>query len=81
VLARLGAAIGATLVPEADGRLRVDGREPDAELVAAMATACADLGLLLGDLTTGGATLEDRYLAVVGRQAMIEPDRERGLRL
>ncbi len=39
---------------------------PDAELVAALAAWCAERGLLLAELRVGAATLEERYLELVG---------------
>ena len=41
---------------------------PDAALVAALAAWCAERGLLLAELRVGTATLEERYLELVGQE-------------
>jgi ABC-2 type transport system ATP-binding protein len=57
----------ATLVREPDeGYYRVDGVEPDAGLVAALATWCAASDRLIVELRTTGGTLEEIYLELVG---------------
>jgi ABC-2 type transport system ATP-binding protein len=48
------------------GRYRIVGRDPDPALVALIAAWCAERGALIGELRTGGATLEERYLDVIG---------------
>jgi ABC-2 type transport system ATP-binding protein len=80
-LTALGERLGGRLVSEPDGRLRLDDRAPDPGAIAALATACSELGLLLAEVTTRGGSLEERYLEIVGRQAGTEPERERALRL
>jgi ABC-2 type transport system ATP-binding protein len=44
------------------------GMPPDAALVAALAAWCAERGLLLAELRVGAATLEERYLELVGQE-------------
>ena len=61
---RPGAII--TLEPDA-AHHRVDGVEPDAALVAVLAAWCASNDRLIVELRTGGGTLEETYLALVGR--------------
>jgi ABC-2 type transport system ATP-binding protein len=74
-LAALGTALaagrgGITVAADGDGaRYRVDGAAPDADLVAALATWCASAGRLIVELRTGGGSLEDVYLGLVGRAA------------
>ena len=46
----------------------------DPRLVAALATWCADRGLLLTELRLGAASLEERYLELVGEDAAGEAD-------
>jgi len=67
-LALARARPGAALVLDQDGlRYRVDGVEPDAVLIGAVAGWCATADRLLVDLRTGGGSLEDTYLDLVGR--------------
>ena len=75
---RLGAG---RLVEDGDGRFGIEGVTPDPALVARLAAACAELGLLIAEVTTGSGSLEERYLALAGGRATAEPERERGLRL
>jgi ABC-2 type transport system ATP-binding protein len=71
-LADLGRALGAvrpaaTLSAEPDaGYYRVDGVEPDATLVAALATWCTTSDRLIREMRTVGGTLEEVYLELVG---------------
>jgi ABC-2 type transport system ATP-binding protein len=51
------------------GRYRVDGVEPDPELVARLAAWCATQGALILELRTGGSSLEERYLELTGAHA------------
>jgi hypothetical protein len=61
---------GAIVVIDGDGaRYRVDGVEPDGVLLAAVATWAAGAGTLIVELRTGGGTLEETYLALVGSGA------------
>jgi ABC-2 type transport system ATP-binding protein len=70
-LAGLGRALGtarpgSTVEAEPDaGQYRVDGVEPDAILVAALAAWCATADRLIRDLRTTGGTLEEIYLELV----------------
>jgi len=48
------------------GRYRLEGLPPNPDLVATLATWCAERGELLVDLRTGGGTLEERYLELIG---------------
>jgi len=51
------------------GRYRLDGRDSSPALVATLTGWCAERGLLIAELRTSGATLEERYLALTGDQA------------
>jgi ABC-2 type transport system ATP-binding protein len=58
---------GATLGADPDtGYYRVDGVEPDASLVAALAGWCATADRLIREMRTTGGTLEEIYLELVG---------------
>ena len=58
-----------TVVPDGDGaRYALDGAEPDPVLVAAVTAWCASAGRLIVELRTGGGSLEDVYLELVGRR-------------
>jgi ABC-2 type transport system ATP-binding protein len=48
------------------GRYRIDGVGPGPSLVAGLAAWCAERGVLIAELRTGGATLEERYLELTG---------------
>jgi ABC-2 type transport system ATP-binding protein len=64
--ARIGAASpGASVVDEGEGRYRVVGARPDPELVAVVASWCAERGVLIMELRVGGATLEERYVELL----------------
>jgi ABC-2 type transport system ATP-binding protein len=79
---RLESAVGTSAsVVDVGGRWAIDGAPPTPSLVAALARACEEAGILLVDLETGSGSLEERYLELVGRAASDEPDRARGLRL
>ncbi|MES2209562.1 MAG: ABC transporter ATP-binding protein [Chloroflexota bacterium] len=68
-----GAIPGATLIAEleeATGAFRVDGVAPDPMLVVAAAAWCADSGIQIVELRAAAATLEERYLALTGDQAV-----------
>jgi ABC-2 type transport system ATP-binding protein len=57
----------ASLVVEPDaGYYRVDGVEPDASLVAALAAWCETADRLVRELRTTGGSLEEVYLGLVG---------------
>jgi ABC-2 type transport system ATP-binding protein len=51
-------------------------RPPAPELVAGLATWCAERGLLLTELRLGAASLEERYLELVGRDVAAEAEDE-----
>ena len=51
------------------GSYLLDGLDSRPELVAALAAWCAARGLLIAELRTTGATLEERYLALTGSVA------------
>jgi ABC-2 type transport system ATP-binding protein len=58
---------GTGVVPDGDGaRYRLEGGAPDAALVAALAAWCAGADRLIVELRTGGGSLEDVYLELVG---------------
>ena len=46
---------------------------PDPALVAALATWCADRGLLITEFRLGSASLEERYLELVGAGGAVDP--------
>jgi ABC-2 type transport system ATP-binding protein len=61
------ARAGAVLIDEGGGRYRLDGAAPDTDVVRRLATWCAERDLLILELRTGGASLEDRYLELIAR--------------
>jgi ABC-2 type transport system ATP-binding protein len=67
--ARLAEAGGGGVAVEHDGgsgRYRVDGRSPTPAIVAMLASWCEARGALIVELRTGGVTLEERYLELIG---------------
>ena len=72
--AALGSALGAVrsgAIVSADatggaGTYRVTGVPPDPQLVAALATWCADANLSILELRTAAASLEERYFELTG---------------
>jgi ABC-2 type transport system ATP-binding protein len=48
------------------GRYRVEGPAPTPAVVATLASWCAARGALIAELRTGGGTLEERYLELIG---------------
>jgi ABC-2 type transport system ATP-binding protein len=64
----LGVALGAGTLRDDDGpgRYLVDGVDSSPALLAMLAGWCATRGLLIAELRTTGATLEERYLALTG---------------
>jgi ABC-2 type transport system ATP-binding protein len=48
------------------GRYRLEDLRPDPALIAVIAAWCAERGALIAELRTGGATLEERYLDLIG---------------
>ena len=71
-LTALGARLGSGTVQDdrGPGRYLVEGVASSPTLVAALAGWCAERGLLIAELHTTGATLEERYLALTGEQAL-----------
>lgn len=73
-VAALGSALARALpgsparVEPGDGpeSMRVEGAPPDPALIAALASACSELGMYIVDLQAGAGTLEERYLALTG---------------
>ncbi len=68
---------GATLVPAGAGaHYELSGLvgSPDPRLVAALATWCAERGLLITELRLGAASLEERYLELVGADVAAEAE-------
>jgi ABC-2 type transport system ATP-binding protein len=59
----------AVLGDEGGGRYRLIGAEPSPELIAALGAWCGERGMLVVELRSGGASLEDRYLELVGGSA------------
>ncbi len=58
---------GARLVDDGGvGRYRLDGIDPDPRIVGVVAAWAAERGILIAELRTGGATLEERYLELTG---------------
>jgi ABC-2 type transport system ATP-binding protein len=67
--ARLAEAGGGRVAVEHDGgsgRYRVDGLAPTPAIIAAVASWSAARGALIVELRTGGGSLEERYLEVIG---------------
>jgi ABC-2 type transport system ATP-binding protein len=58
-------AQGVDLVDEGAARYRLDGLSPAPGLVSRLAAWCESRQLLVAELTTGGGTLEERYLELV----------------
>jgi ABC-2 type transport system ATP-binding protein len=64
---RIGDGRPATLVDDGGpGRYRLDGLSPNPALVARLAAWCAEHGASLVDLRTGGGSLEEHYLDLIG---------------
>jgi len=55
---------------------RVEGVEPSPRLVAALADWCRRRDLLLTEMRSAGGTLEERFLELVGPEAMRDPARD-----
>jgi ABC-2 type transport system ATP-binding protein len=62
---RLADGRAPTVVDEGGGRYRLEGLEPDPVVIARLAAWCAERGVLLHELATGGGSLEDRYLELL----------------
>jgi len=71
-LAALGRALGGGTVraDRGPGAYLVDGLDSTPAGVLALAAWCAERGLLVAELRTTGATLEERYLALTGERAL-----------
>ena len=72
-----GAGRGATLVPAGSGahyELTGLAAAPDPQLVVALAAWCAERGLLITELRLGAASLEERYLELVGSDVADEAE-------
>ena len=68
---------GATLLPAGAGaHYELTGltAAPDPRLVAALAGWCAERGLLITELRLGAASLEERYLELVGADVAVEAE-------
>ena len=59
-------AAGASLSDEGAGRYAIEGAAPSPALVAALSAWCGERGTLVVELRSGGASLEERYLELVG---------------
>jgi ABC-2 type transport system ATP-binding protein len=70
-----GVAAAARLDSADDDRARlvVSGVDPGPELVSAVAAWCAANGVLIVELRTGGGSLEEAYLALVGQEREVAP--------
>jgi ABC-2 type transport system ATP-binding protein len=55
------------------GRYRLEGIGADPDLIATLAAWCASRGTLIAELRSGGASLEERYLDLIGS---LRDDRE-----
>ena len=64
-----GVEASVRVLGEGVGRYRLDGADPSPALVRAVAQWCADRGALVVELRTGGGTLEERYLELLGAEA------------
>jgi ABC-2 type transport system ATP-binding protein len=69
-LTTLGAALdgGTVRADHGPGSYLVDGLDSTPPRVLALSAWCAERGLLLAELRTTGATLEERYLALTGER-------------
>ena len=56
----------ATVVEEGGGRYRLDAVEPTPQVVAVIAAWCEVRGALIAELRSGGGSLEERYVELVG---------------
>ena len=74
--AALSAVIGPVFADGGPGRYRVDGPTPSPAVVAALAAWCAERGVLIVELRTGGGTLEERYLELTGAAGDDPGDRD-----
>ena len=77
LVAALAPGRGATLVAAGTGahyELSGLADAPDPRLVAALAGWCAERGLLITELRLGAASLEERYLELVGTDVATETE-------
>jgi ABC-2 type transport system ATP-binding protein len=74
--ARIGDGWGAVTVVDdgGSGRYRIEGVTPDPAVIAAIAEWCAQRGVMIAELRTGGATLEERYLELIGAAGADDED-------
>jgi ABC-2 type transport system ATP-binding protein len=74
-----GAGHGPTLHEDGgSGRYRVEGTGPDPALIATLAGWCAARGALIVELRTGGGSLEERYLDLIGSMRVDEDPEDEG---
>jgi ABC-2 type transport system ATP-binding protein len=71
--ATLGQRLGGTvpdvaLLDDEGGRYRLHGIAPDPALIERLAAWCAERGVLLTELETGGGSLEDRYVELLAHE-------------
>jgi ABC-2 type transport system ATP-binding protein len=59
-------AAGASLADEGAGRYAIEGATPSPAQIAALTAWCGERGTLVVELRSGGASLEERYLELVG---------------
>jgi ABC-2 type transport system ATP-binding protein len=65
----------ATVVEDGgSGRYRIERVTPDPAVIAAVAAWCAERGMLILELRTGSATLEERYLELIGAAGIDDED-------
>ncbi|MFL5726574.1 MAG: ABC transporter ATP-binding protein [Chloroflexota bacterium] len=62
-------AAGAALADESGGRYAISGAAPSPPLIAALTAWCEERGMLVVELRSGAASLEERYLELVGGAA------------
>jgi ABC-2 type transport system ATP-binding protein len=65
-LRELADAIGTRVVGWADRSLELPDVAPDPDILAAVAAWFAGRGILIEELRTGGGSLEERYVALIG---------------
>jgi ABC-2 type transport system ATP-binding protein len=81
--ARLAEDAGGRVTVEPDGgsgRYHVDGLAPTPQIIAPLASWCEARGVLIVELRTGGGTLEERYLELIGAagEETLDEDRAGG---
>jgi ABC-2 type transport system ATP-binding protein len=64
-----GGAAAAVVADEGGGRYAIAGTPPSPALIASLSTWCGERGTLIMELRSGGASLEERYLKLVGADA------------